>query len=97
LTSPPQPLHALLCIAAYGFLVTERLVAEKKLLPIPIGYPAKCLPYPKASGPGAPLLSSAMCPTPLQRCDWSLLPRCLPVLNGVRAVAGKPSNLLTQS
>ena len=45
--------HATLCIAAYGFLVTERLVAEKKLQPI--GYPAKCLPYLKASGPGAPL------------------------------------------
>jgi SRSO17 transposase len=45
--------HATLCIAAYGFLVTERLVVQKKLQPI--GYPAKCLPYPRASGPGAPL------------------------------------------
>ena len=45
--------HATLCIAAYGFLVTERLVAQKKLQPV--GYPAKCLPYPRASGPGAPL------------------------------------------
>jgi SRSO17 transposase len=45
--------HATLCIAAYGFLVTERLVVQKKLQPI--GYPAKCLPYPRASGPrGAP-------------------------------------------
>src|ERR1700675_4313945 len=26
---------------------------KKKLQPI--GYPAKCLPYPRASGPGAPL------------------------------------------
>jgi len=37
-----------------------------------------------------------MCRTPLQRCDWSLLPRCLPVSNGAHAAAGKSSSLLTQ-
>ena len=37
-----------------------------------------------------------MWPIPSQRCDWSLLPRCLPVSNSARAAAGKSSSLLTQ-
>lgn len=45
--------HATLCIAAYGLLVTERLVAQKKLQLI--GCSARCLLYPNASGLGAPL------------------------------------------
>ena len=45
--------HATLCIAAYGFLLAQRLTAPKKLCPI--RFSAKCLPYPKASGRGAPL------------------------------------------
>ena len=36
--------HASLCIAAYGFLMLERLSGVKKT---PLAY--KCLPYPKAS------------------------------------------------
>jgi hypothetical protein len=30
-----------------------------------------------------------MCLIRSQRCDWSLLPHCLPVLIGVRAAGGK--------
>src|SRR5205823_4273059 len=45
--------HASLCIAAYAFLLAQRLAAPKKLRLI--RYSAKCLPYPKASGPAAPL------------------------------------------
>lgn len=45
--------HARLCIAAYAFLLTQRLVAPKKLCRI--RFSAKCLPYLKASGPAAPL------------------------------------------
>lgn len=45
--------HATLCIAAYAFLLTRRLTAPKKLCRIP--FSARSLPYPQASGPGAPL------------------------------------------
>ncbi len=42
-----------LCIAAYAVLLAQRIAAPKK--PCLIRFSAKCLSYPKASGPAAPL------------------------------------------
>ena len=82
--------HATLCMVAYGFLVTERLVVQKKNSSSSVTRRSVFLTR-RLPAPGRPCVSNAMCRIRSPRCDWSLLQRCLLDLSGARAAAGKLS------
>ena len=87
--------HGTLCIAAYGFLVTERLGGQKKKLQL-IGYPAKSLPYPRASGPGAPLPKQRHVPDSIATLRLELAAALLARLDRCPCCGRKTEWLLTQ-
>ena len=73
--------HATLCIAAYGFLLGERLAQPKKRCNI--RFWAKSLPYPPTSGPAARLRAQRHVPDSIATLRLELaaaliawLPRC---------------------
>jgi SRSO17 transposase len=62
-------LHATLCIAAYGFLVAERLATQKNSSRS--ATPRNACLTQRLPAPGRPCVSSVMWPIPLLRCDWN--------------------------
>jgi hypothetical protein len=79
--------HATLCIAAYAFLVTERLRQDSSKK---TALDQKRLPYPKLHPSRQPDGYSATCLTRFRRCDYSSPARSPAGFRGVR-VAGMSS------
>ena len=86
--------HATLCIVAYAFLLAQRIAAPKKTLPHPIS--AKCLPYPKASGPAAPLRRQRHVPNSITTLRLELAAALIAALDRCPCCARKVETLLTQ-
>jgi hypothetical protein len=73
------PDHAALSIAAYGFLMAERLVTDKSVGGKKTSSPAKCLPFPRITSPAALLRAQRHVATSIttlrQRLSYQLIAR----------------------
>jgi hypothetical protein len=71
--------HAALSIAAYGFLMAERLVADKSVGGKKTSSNAKCLPFPRTTSPAVVLRAQRHVPTSIatlrHRLSYQLIAR----------------------
>ena len=87
--------HATLCIAAYGFLISERETIPPSGIPAPGD--SKSLPFPIVQDPrDPPLRPQRHVPTRSQRCDADWPPPCSP-LRRCPCSSVPTSALMTQS
>ena len=86
--------HATLCVAAYAFLLAQRIAAQKKLCLI--RFSAKCLPYPKDSGPAAPLRRQRHVPDSMTTLRLELAAALIAALDRCPCCGRKVEMLLTQ-